>query len=108
MSIDPGKAQLLGKDPSTSNPLLVLATAIEHQTNAIIQIANNTTPEGRHIYAYEEVEPNLWVGYCLACSEAQKRFVHPCLDPQNAPPHAPPGTFQYGGDTPPVNPLSGD
>lgn len=99
---------VLGRDEGSKNPLVVLANVMERQTQVLAQIAENTAKEGRHIYAYEEVQPGMWMGYCLACSEAAKRFVHPCLDAQKAPTSAPPASFEYTASTTPSSPLNGD
>ena len=100
MSIQPGQGQLLGQNPQTSNPLLILANAIEQQTEVFKEIAKNTAPEGRHIYALYEAGPGSFLTYCLACSEAEQHFIFPCTHPTKAPTQQPPGTFTVAGGPP--------
>jgi hypothetical protein len=111
MSIQPGRGQILGQDPQSNNPLLILAQAVERQTAVLAQIAENTKKEDRHTYAVDEVGEGSFMSYCLACSETAQRFIYPCEDPHKAPPGAPPSTFTIGGSVPrpPVSDiLSGD
>lgn len=92
MSVTPGRAQILGQQ-ETGNPLIVLANALAEQTGVLNRIAENTTPEGRHLYALHEVGVGSFLTYCLACSEAEQHFVFPCTHPTKAPTQLPPSTF---------------
>jgi hypothetical protein len=76
----PGRPQRDG-----GNPLVLLSTALEGQSqvirdglNAILQLMSKGQ---EHIYGLQPVEhenASGWMTYCLACSNAQQRYVHPC------------------------------
>lgn len=98
MSIQPGKAHVLGKGPESANPLVMLAEVMERQNGILSQIATNTAPEARHIYALHPVGKDTFLTYCLACSEPVNSPIYPCEDPAQAPPQGPPGTFTVSPD----------
>lgn len=103
--------QIIGRDPESSNPLLILSRALTEQTEVLRQIAENTKKEDRHVYGVDEVGEGSFMSYCFACSENAGRYVYPCQDTQKAPPGAPPSTFMVGRIGSPVatpDILSGD
>jgi hypothetical protein len=103
--------QIIGRDPESSNPLLLLARALTEQTEVLKVIAENTKKEDRHVYGIDEVGEGSFMSYCFACSENLGRYVHPCQDEKKAPPGVPPSTFSVGRIGMPIagpDILSGD
>lgn len=60
------------------NPLLILSQTCEALLEPLRQIAANTAPKERHIYAIAHASTARWFTYCIACSVDQERYVHPC------------------------------
>lgn len=64
--------------------ILITALQAQHDTSLAIargiqQIAANTAKVEQHLYTLQiSEEPGVWIVYCLACSEVEQRFVHPC------------------------------
>lgn len=74
--------------PPTNNPLLVLA----EKCDGIIEQLKLMN-EGAHTYALQPTDEQgqTWLVYCVACSQKQERFVHPCESKGEH--HIPPSTF---------------
>ena len=69
-----------GRPPA--NPLLVLASSMEGVIEELRGLRSDLKPPFPHVYALEETPaPNSgqFLVYCWACSEAEQRYVHPCL-----------------------------
>lgn len=82
-------------DPNSpkGNPLIILAEAIERQTNVLGAIAANTAPQHAHQYGLAPAgDGTLWGTFCMACSEKDQHYVWPChLEVETGPnPNRPP------------------
>jgi hypothetical protein len=64
-----------GRPSPTNNPLLVLAGACDNIVGELRKMN-----EGTHEYALQptDEEGQTWLVYCIACSNKQQRYVHPC------------------------------
>ena len=93
------KLHIPGQVPDTSNPLLVLATAIEKQTMSLERVLHSFSKslddaaERKHHYALAQVSNDNWGTYCYACSDEAMDFIYPCVKFTSADRPAPPSTI---------------
>lgn len=70
---------VLGQPQPPAGGVIPMLTATLQEIVPILQeIASNTAPPAQHIYALHPVDERSWLVYCLACSEKEARYVHPC------------------------------
>ena len=67
---------ILGQNPESNNPLLVLAKAIREANVHLGKMAK--AMPNKHVYQLHPAGPNQWMVYCNGCSEDQERYVWPC------------------------------
>lgn len=82
--------------PPSDNPLLVLAGKMDEVVTQLKRMN-----EGVHEYALQptDEEGNSWLVYCIACSNKQQRYVHPC-QVKDADHQVPPSTFVVASPPP--------
>ena len=100
-----------GQPRRSDNPLTALTDALSTQTQVLTEGFNKIltviSASQRHVYALEPVDNEQGLGfmsYCYACSEANARFVHPCMLMRPQALTVPPPTFLVAppGDEPPA------
>jgi hypothetical protein len=71
--------------PEPGNPLVMLTAALDRNSEVLVEGFNKVltlvSAQQRHVYALEPVSNEQGEGfmsYCLACSEEQGAFIHPC------------------------------
>lgn len=91
-----------GQPSPSSNPLLVLAVALDKANGYLHQIADNTKPETyRHVYVITETLQG-WGVFCQACSEEQNDYTWPCKNQNQSIPY-PPQFFKIAEEPPSEN-----
>lgn len=80
----------LGASREPGNPLTLLAEKMDALTEVIRE---GMTRHGQHTYGILNVNPGQWLVYCLGCSAAQERYVHPCVFHQHGKGEIPPSGF---------------
>lgn len=93
--------QIPGQSQANSNPLIVLAVALDKANSYLHQIAEHTKPETyRHVYVITETLQG-WGVFCQACSEDASDYIWPCKMQDKAEVY-PPQFFKIAPEPTPV------